>query len=128
MSISNVALSSCVSFVASQVAPAPTATVKNGSYSSTQSDGLGINQYLGIKFGNAPRFARPTSLNSTWLGAVNATEHGANCPQSNMFEVENMGEDCLNLNVWQPNSAVPGAELPVLVWIFGGGKQPSTTT
>ena len=30
-------------------------------------------------------------------------------------------EDCLFLNVWRPASAAPGAKLPVMVWIYGGG-------
>jgi para-nitrobenzyl esterase len=30
-------------------------------------------------------------------------------------------EDCLYLNVWRPASAEPGAKLPVMVWIYGGG-------
>jgi para-nitrobenzyl esterase len=30
-------------------------------------------------------------------------------------------EDCLFLNVWSPASATPGAKLPVMVWIHGGG-------
>jgi len=30
-------------------------------------------------------------------------------------------EDCLFLNVWSPASAAPGAKLPVMFWIYGGG-------
>jgi para-nitrobenzyl esterase len=30
-------------------------------------------------------------------------------------------EDCLYLNVWRPASADPGDDLPVMVWIHGGG-------
>ena len=30
-------------------------------------------------------------------------------------------EDCLFLNVWSPASAGPGAKLPVMFWIYGGG-------
>jgi len=30
-------------------------------------------------------------------------------------------EDCLFVNVWSPASAAPGAKLPVMFWIYGGG-------
>ena len=30
-------------------------------------------------------------------------------------------EDCLFVNVWRPAAAAPGAKLPVMVWIHGGG-------
>jgi len=30
-------------------------------------------------------------------------------------------EDCLYLNVWRPTGASPGGDLPVVVWIYGGG-------
>jgi para-nitrobenzyl esterase len=30
-------------------------------------------------------------------------------------------EDCLFVNVWSPANAAPGAKLPVMVWIYGGG-------
>ena len=33
-----------------------------------------------------------------------------------------LGEDCLNLNVWAPGSARAGANLPVIVYIYGGGN------
>jgi para-nitrobenzyl esterase len=35
--------------------------------------------------------------------------------------VQAPSEDCLFLNVWRPASATPGAKLPVMVWIHGGG-------
>jgi len=36
-------------------------------------------------------------------------------------EGEKPSEDCLYLNVWVPPTAKPGAKLPVLVFIYGGG-------
>lgn len=32
-----------------------------------------------------------------------------------------VSEDCLNLNVIIPSSAKPGANLPVYVYVYGGG-------
>jgi para-nitrobenzyl esterase len=32
-----------------------------------------------------------------------------------------ISEDCLFLNVWTPASAKKGSNLPVMVWIYGGG-------
>lgn len=32
-----------------------------------------------------------------------------------------MGEDCLNLNIVRPIGTRPGDDLPILVWIYGGG-------
>jgi hypothetical protein len=31
------------------------------------------------------------------------------------------GEDCLFVNAWRPVATAPGAALPILVWIHGGG-------
>ena len=100
----------------------PTAAVGNGSYSGSYlGGGLDVNQYLGIKYANAPRFARPTALNETWEGSRNATQFGYSCVQVALFGAANQGEDCLNLNVWQPSGTAPSASLPVLLWIYGGG-------
>jgi para-nitrobenzyl esterase len=38
-----------------------------------------------------------------------------------MFRNAGMSEDCLYLNVWTPADVVPGAQLPVLFYIHGGG-------
>lgn len=58
--------------------------------------------------------------------AVNASTFGPQCPQSSLSEdgpvnglVSNLSsEDCLFLNVYAPPNA---KNLPVLVWIHGGG-------
>jgi len=59
-----------------------------------------------------------------WGDSRVAREFGPICPQNrhpSLF-MPNLpqSEDCLTLNVWTPD-ARPGAKLPVMVWIFGGG-------
>jgi len=67
---------------------------------------------------------RPTQPPSSWDGVRPAAEYGAFCPQRRAemlwFELGEMNEDCLTLNVWTPD-ADPGRRLPVMVWIHGGG-------
>lgn len=62
-------------------------------------------------------------MNTTWEGTHNATEPGLACAGygTNPREGWPIGEDCLNLNVVRPEGAYPGLDLPVLVWIYGGG-------
>jgi len=118
-------LNSVSAVVAAYGASSPTASVLNGTYSGTHlGDGLDVNQYLGMPYANAPRFARPTPLNASWTGTRNAIAFGYSCVQVNVFGVDpkTQGEDCLNLNVWQPAGTESGAELPVLLWIYGGGE------
>ena len=45
----------------------------------------------------------------------------APAPPAGVPVVQAPSEDCLFLNVWRPASAAPGAKLPVMVWIHGGG-------
>jgi triacylglycerol lipase len=63
----------------------------------------------------------------------NATEYGYDCPGygSDTTKLVNMGlirlnEDCLNLNVIRPQN-VGEEELPVMLWIFGGGWSQGAT-
>ncbi|NNM52730.1 MAG: carboxylesterase family protein [Pseudomonadales bacterium] len=55
-----------------------------------------------------------------WVGMRDARQFGCSVPQEvpAFLGVENMGDDCLNLNVWSPS--VQGKR-PVMVWIHGGG-------
>ncbi|KAL8280027.1 hypothetical protein RQP46_007608 [Phenoliferia psychrophenolica] len=92
----------------------PTTTIKNGTYQGIYLEPFKQDAYLGMRFAQAPvgelRFRHPQSLNATWSGAANATEYGLGCAAA---------EDCLTINVVKPSAAA--ANLPVLVWNFGGG-------
>src|SRR5690606_31842915 len=50
----------------------------------------------------------PTCAQAGWGGAPGSVSEGSS-------------EDCLYLNLWKPAGAEPGADLPVMVWIHGGG-------
>ncbi|MBI4701549.1 MAG: carboxylesterase family protein [Deltaproteobacteria bacterium] len=82
--------------------------------------------WLGIPYAAPPlgalRFkaAQPVVA---WAEPREASEVGPICPQRDMMTgkyVSDSSEDCLTLNVWAP-SAAPGAPLPVMVWLHGGG-------
>lgn len=68
---------------------------------------------------------RPPQPARAWKGVRDATKFGARCMQGNIFGDMNFrdggpSEDCLYLNVWTPAKDAH-ANLPVMVWIYGGG-------
>jgi para-nitrobenzyl esterase len=77
--------------------------------------------FKGIPFAEPPaRFAAPGPVGS-WAGTRDALDFGPPPPQSGLFGAQGpagSGRGWLTLNVWSPD---PSAELPVLVWIQGGG-------
>jgi para-nitrobenzyl esterase len=82
--------------------------------------------FLGVPYGQVRRFAPPRA--TTWRGERDASRPGPVAPQPvrpiGVFthgETPAADEQCLSLNVWRPRDAGPGARLPVLVWIHGGG-------
>ncbi|XP_035694717.1 cholinesterase 1-like [Branchiostoma floridae] len=89
--------------------------------------GTTVHAFLGIPFAHPPvgnrRFRRAERL-PPWDGVYNATTYPNMCIQSsNLFpvggEITPKSEDCLYLNVWQPNPVPTGAA--VMVYIHGGG-------
>jgi para-nitrobenzyl esterase len=105
----------------------------------------GVVSYKGIPFAAPPvgdlRWRPPQSA-ARWTGVRQAAEFGADCmqgrfgpppprsgttpapsaPASRAASPERaLSEDCLFLNVWSPAGAAPGAKLPVMFWIYGGG-------
>ncbi len=92
----------------------------------------GVKAYLGIPFAAPPvrelRWREPQPVPS-WKGVYNADRKMAECIQvlrphniNHYFGEEPTSEDCLYLNVWAPASARAGSNLPVIVFIYGGGS------
>jgi para-nitrobenzyl esterase len=92
-----------------------------------------VRAYLGLPFAAPPvgelRWKPPQPV-TPWQGVRAATSFGPQClqpggsPKSVYFEYSGgdlpVNEDCLTLNVWAP---APAKDLPVMVWIYGGGFQ-----
>ncbi|XP_012868191.1 PREDICTED: pyrethroid hydrolase Ces2e-like [Dipodomys ordii] len=105
-----------------------------GSLNHVNDTNVGVHTFLGIPFAKPPvgplRFAPPEPAEA-WSGIRNATSYPAMCLQTSdamntmILKLSkapiSMSEDCLYLNIYSPASAQEGSNLPVMVWIHGGG-------
>lgn len=99
----------------------------------------GVTAFKGIRFARAERWKYPEEVTS-WEGIYDASSYGNCCYQPRSFynEEENLkkvfyynefrkgenytySEDCLFLNIWVPETADENSNLPVLIYIHGGG-------
>lgn len=87
----------------------------------------GVRVFRGMPCAQAPRgalrFAAPVPA-SPWSGVCDATAFAPMAPQlpraARVDAPMLGGDDCLAVNVWAP-PAEPGAHMPVMVWVHGGG-------
>ncbi|XP_077888569.1 cocaine esterase [Ictidomys tridecemlineatus] len=108
-----------------------------GSLVHVKETEVGVHTFLGIPFAKPPvgplRFAAPEPP-EPWSGVRDGTSHPAMCLQNTdalNLEALNLGskilppvpmsEDCLYLSIYAPAHAREGSNLPVMVWIHGGG-------
>jgi len=91
----------------------------------------GVKAYLGIPFAAPPvgdlRWKEPQPV-EPWQGVYNADRKMQECVQvlrphniNHYFGEEPTGENCLFMNIWAPGDATPDSNLPVIVFIYGGG-------
>ena len=116
-----------------------TITTPCGSIKGIDSSIKDVLAFKGIRYATAKRFEKPIEVTS-WEGTYNATKYGNCCYQPRSFynEEENIkkifyynefrknqkytySEDCLFLNIWTHKKATEDSNLPVLVYIHGGG-------
>ncbi|KAJ6489015.1 sterol esterase [Mycena sanguinolenta] len=107
---------------------APTVTLNYGVFQGAVDGNLST--FLGMAFAKpAVRFSLPEPP-AFLHGVQNATAFSPACPQQALtlpspipplMSEGQVSEDCLKLNVFAPKFAKAGSNLPVFVWIYGGG-------
>lgn len=129
---------------ASPVDVSPVAALSYGAFQGNMSGN--VSSFRGVPYAAPPlgdlRFAPPQAPQQI-QGVYRAMEYGAACPQqatptppglpfsfsftdspiAGVPPIANISEDCLFVNVVKPQAATPGADLPVLLWLHGGGLE-----
>jgi carboxylesterase type B len=88
-----------------------------------------VDMFWGIPFAAPPtgtnRFKPPQPFNKPWAPATRDASHilwAHICTQIDLAGNLHLGqEDCLYLNVARPTGANSNSNLPVFIWIYGGG-------
>lgn len=113
--------------LSAQTVKSPVIETQLGKVQGTTDDQ--VDSFKGIPYAAPPvgefRWRPPQPLKA-WSGILDASAYGADCAQSGWGGApgtitEGSSEDCLFLNIWRPEGTNEGADLPVMVWIHGGG-------
>ncbi|KAM9841712.1 bile salt-activated lipase-like [Aulostomus maculatus] len=81
-----------------------------------------VDVFKGIPFAAKPGTFEKPKPHPGWDGILKATKYAKRCFQMSMLPVSyGMSEDCLYLNIWVPHGQHVSSNLPVMIWIHGGG-------
>jgi len=105
----------------------PQVDIKNGTLRGLYLPAFHEDLFLGVPFASPPvgdlRLRHPVPYNEHWQQVRDATLRSPSCPGYAGFDVGLvLGEDCLTVDVVRPAGTSNKDSLPVLVWIYGGGK------
>ncbi|KAJ8074559.1 hypothetical protein PM082_015461 [Marasmius tenuissimus] len=108
----------------------PTIQGNGVTYQGAQNASGNTDYFLSIPFAQPPvgnqRFKPPVAWSPSGPDTViDATTYGPNCPQGVAGDDSDTSEDCLTLHIWKPSNVTEN--LPVMVWIYGGGFYFGTT-
>jgi para-nitrobenzyl esterase len=113
----------------SAATPPPKVTLLQGQATGNWIHDNKEKAFLGLPYAAPPvgnlRWKAPEPA-AKWSGLRDASKFGNRCQQWHVwddytFTDPGPSEDCLYLNVYAPADAKPGAKLPVMFWIHGGG-------
>ncbi|KAF2151450.1 alpha/beta-hydrolase [Myriangium duriaei CBS 260.36] len=104
----------------------------NGTLQGLQCPNSKAYGYLSIPYAEPPigdlRLAAPSPFKGSYNGSY--TNTAPSCFQfgTNFLESGNVSEDCLYLDIWTPFDGTNASDLPVKVWIYGGGNTAGGTS
>nr|XP_033951196.1 bile salt-activated lipase-like [Pseudochaenichthys georgianus] len=81
-----------------------------------------VEVFKGIPFAAKPGTFEKPQPHPGWDGVLKATKFAQRCLQISLLQTSSFGsEDCLYLNIWVPHGKQVSSDLPVMIWIYGGG-------
>ena len=118
----------CFLWLAPSVQAAQTlVSTPSGKIVGVENDGISV--FKGIPYAKPPlgdlRFAPPQKM-EPWTKPLEALHYGPTAVQISAREGLPMSEDCLTLNIWTPSKNGNKDNLPVYVYIHGGGYANGT--